>query len=158
MGYPRFRKARAHKQVVHAVDDLVATSSASWVTVGITDIVLAAAVGDVIEVGLNTYVPAAAGHVFLDAQTIVGGSPVNSAGSGNAVSSGDDGVSSWLSTSGETGTPSGSVLVTVVSGDLASGAVTLRLMYRSSATRNFYTPSSRPLRFWAKNLGPADPH
>jgi hypothetical protein len=135
----------------------VTCNSTTWANVdtGI-DLVLAAAAGDTIEVGTSFKWGNEAVWIFLTASTIVGGSPVSHAGPASASG---EGVSGWggAGDSSSTQHRGCSVMFTLVSGDISSGTVTLRLRYRTAtaANRTLEANADKPLHWWAKNIGPA---
>jgi hypothetical protein len=50
-------------------------------------------------------------------------------------------------------------MLTLIAGDIASSTITLRLLYATSAaSQTIQATAASPLLFWAKNLGPPDPH
>lgn len=133
------------------------TASTSYVdvTTGL-DITLPATTGDVIEVCLNA---AGNGHAsysgFIDAVTLVSGSPVNYI-SGNGSTG--LGVQGWRSVQESpyfhTGSPAH---YTLVSGDISGGLVTLRLRFKTeNAAFSFviFGASTYAFAFVARNLGP----
>lgn len=156
--------ARTFKSARRTAGD-ISLNSTSWVNVDTgLDLTLAAAIGDVIEVGINGMANAEATSLYLDVVTLVAGSPAGSFGATAAAPgasppnygvpawSGANGVLSWL------GAP---VHKTIVAGDLASGYVTLRLR---GATGGGVAKTLRAdgtnwsFEFWARNIGPADPN
>lgn len=155
MGNPRFRTARAHKHLTRSAGDITATTT--WTDVTGMEIVLAAQVGDTIEVGCNgIWASDGAGQGRLDVVSIVSSAPVGYwNGSGAAA-----GVQAWLATTASVIFPfGGSIMKDIVSGDLSAGLVTLRLRSSvSSSTRSLFASGSNVLHFYAKNLGPADPN
>lgn len=164
MGYPRFQRARAFKYVNRTSGDLT-LNSGSWANVDTgTDLVLDAQSGDVIEVGGSWLVAGSTTTAtFFDVASIVSAAPVNSWGIDGAVTTTMEGVQAWRCDSNSIGLNTavgGSMMRTLVSGDIASGTVTLRLRYKQPTATNvtLYNSANRVLHFWAKNLGPVDPH
>jgi hypothetical protein len=159
--YPAFQPARDFDHKRRTAGNIT-TGSTNWADVdtGI-DIVLNADTDDVIEVGLSALIGTEAFDIYLDAVTVVSGSPVNSVGAAGAVSTAPPpyGVSGWYGWSGEEGAVGCSVLYTVVAGDLSSGTVTFRLRYatQSGSSRTLYAQTNNPLAWYAKNLGPKRP-
>lgn len=119
------------------------------------DLVLPAWPADQVEVGLSALLGSEAPNAYFDVATIVSGSPVNYVG--GTGSGTDRGVASWDGETGRADTTGSPALATLVSGDIASGTVTLRLRYRTSSAANktLFATSDIRLRFWAKNYGPA---
>lgn len=122
-----------------------------------TDLVLTAATGDVIEICPQARVAAGAASTdtHFDVATVVGGSPVNYFGTAGGVS--DEGLIGWRCKDTVDTSFAGSAFRTLVSGDLSSGTVTLRLRYRqdSAGNRLFVAGATNPFSWVAKNLGPA---
>lgn len=152
MPYPRFQKSRGHKFITKTDGNfsVTATSKAVGSTItGVSDISLAASVGDTVMVSLNGLWLNEAPQGNLAVVTVVAGAIVSSfPGSG------------WigLPTSAYVGF-GGSVMHTLVSGDISSGVVTVRaLAWVGSASRTLSANGGEPLQFWAINLGPADPN
>lgn len=122
------------------------------------DIVLPASAGDSIEVGL--------GGIF-DVQTVSAVLDVASLVSAAAVSWwATDGTSSayslWYRPASLPASTSlafsGSLIRTLVSGDISGGNVTLRIFGRRDTSNcNILIAAGIPLHFWAKNLGPPSP-
>lgn len=169
MSRPRYRLARAHKRVRRTSGNLNLLSTGAgdtWMNFDTgLDIVLAAEVGDDIECGINGSSFAAANIAYLNVVTLVGGAPAGSfaatAAAPGAIGA-PYGVPGWVIPSGVDAFLSGSVMKTMVAGDLSAGTVTLRLRY---ATNNIVTTrvinadgANWFFEFWAKNLGPADPN
>lgn len=134
----------------------LSTSSTSYVNLSTTiDITLSGVlVGDVIEVGASMLYDAQAVQAVMDVATIVAGSPINYiSGAGSA----GEGVSAWWGEGTATQTPSGgTVLYTLVAGDLSAGTVLLRLRWRTrtAASKTVFATSTIPFHWYAKNLGP----
>lgn len=154
MTKPRFALARAFKFASRSSGNLTLNSTSfANVDTGL-DLVLAAEVGDVIEVGVSVVMGAEAVIAMFDVYTIVSASPVTGFG-------GTNGVSGWyVSALADNMHVGGSVMSTLVAGDISSGTVTLRLRYKTgtAANKTLLANTANPLHFWAKNLGPADPH
>jgi hypothetical protein len=159
MAYPRFRRARAHKFVTKTGGNY-STTSTTYVSVDTAaDLTLDAQAGDVIECGLSAIATDASATVALsvDAATIVSNAIVNYV---SGAGSTGGGVMAWSIRLGDFHTAAGSAMYQLVSGDIASNLVTVRLIYKaSSATgRGLQANATNPLHFWAKNLGPVDPN
>lgn len=130
----------------------ITVSSTSWANLeNSLDITLTAQAGDVIEAGISAR--CSGSFVFLDVVTVVGGSPVNSFGRTSGLPTDSDGGPSTWSFPNGGDTIGGSVMYTVVAGDVSSGTVTLRLRYRVSVGNTIYAQSAIPFQWWAKNLG-----
>ncbi len=161
MSYPRFQRARNHVMSRRTSGDIsFSTATVAWANVDTgLDLVLAAAVNDVIEVSLSALVGNESPDLYLDCVTIVGGSPVNSFGNAGAVSASPPkyGIASWRC-AGSQYCPIGAPhRYTVVSGDISSGNVTLRLRGATSTntSRSIFAGTNYALQFLARNLGPA---
>jgi hypothetical protein len=134
----------------------VLVSLTTWVDVDTDlDITLAAAVDDVIEVGVNGFWNTEGVNAQLDAVTVVSGSPVTSFSSGTGTPAGD-GCGGWFAVSSVAVPVGGPVMLKLVSGDISGGQVTLRLRAKTTAlfTRTLFASATNPLQFSAKNLGP----
>jgi len=115
----------------------ITLNNTSWTNVDTgLDLVIPAQAGDVLMVMASMLVGNENISLYLDAATIVSGSPVNyiSQGAGGASSQGVAAWRGWDNTIRPT--LGGGVFYTVVSGDIDSGNVTLRLRYRTSAGSN----------------------
>lgn len=127
----------------------VGTSVAALWADGSHDVVIAAAAGDVLEVGISQKSSSTNGaYQFLDAATVVSGAPVTYLSSDTGTPN-TAGISAW-STSDVSSSRlvTGSVLYTVKSGDISGGQVRLRLYGRATIARTLH-PSSSPAHFWA---------
>lgn len=162
MTYPRFQLARAFKFFNRSSGSLTLNSTtwANLPTIGTTwDVTLPAQIGDVIEVGVSGVWNNENVIGILDVATIVSSSVVNYfSTAGSATGSG---VESWVGDALLAYVRiGGSFWYTLVSGDISSGTVTLRLRYRtgSASDKTLFATADNPLQFRAKNLGPADPH
>lgn len=117
------------------------------------DLVLAAAAGDVIEVGATALWNNEAPIVVLDVATIVSGAPVNYFST--AAGTGDWGIGAWLSfPSGGYMPLGGGAQYTLVSGDISGGNVTLRIRYRigtANTNKTLLADANFPFQWWAKN-------
>lgn len=135
-------------------------ASTNWASVDTgLDLTLAAAVGDIIEIGLSTRThsgQSAAEH-YMNVASIVSGSIVNTAECGSySPPSGGEGVQAWMGNNNVTPQDfSGSIIWGAVqAGDLdTSGNLTLRLIYRTAGggTRVLRADSTDPFQVWAKN-------
>ena len=122
-----------------------------------TDITLPATTGDVIELSISMLMQHAyASYQATDVATVVSGSPVNYV-SGTAFASSGQGVSAWRLETEETTSVSGSVRYTLVSGDISSGTVLLRLRIKVSGNTGIWLcGADYPAMFMARNLGPCN--
>lgn len=161
MAYPRSQRSRGFKSATITSGDFT-LSSATFIDLATTaDITLLAQVGDVLEVIPAFLVSNATASTAMqfDAQTRVSAAGVNTVSGGLA-----DGVPAWRlqpQVSAQITAVVGSWPYTIVSGDLSSGTVTLRMRYRANNT-NVTTVSAdatnRKFLWWVKNLGPVSPH
>lgn len=131
-------------------------SSTAWVNLDTTsDLVVAAKVGDWIEVGLSALSGNELTTLCLDAVSVVSGANVNAWGSIKTGS--DSGIQAWLSGSSGIFTGiGGGTMKQVVTSDLDFvGNVTVRLLARvtSATNKSLYANAGNPFVFWIKNLG-----
>jgi hypothetical protein len=133
-------------------------NSTNWADVSTSlDLTLAASSGDVIEVICSGLWNADAVQGDLDAVTVVSGSPVTSFATASAVTAGTgDGVGAWLGSVSVQAQISGSVFLTLASGDVSSGNVLIRMRYRTTTAANkiLIATTSIPFIVAARNLGP----
>lgn len=116
------------------------------------DIALFGQTGDVIEAGVSCITDRPTADIKLDVGTLNGASIVTRFGGGN------DGMPGVLSTV-TVSVLDGSYFLTLIAGDIASSIITLRLLYATSAaSQTIRATTADPLLFWARNLGPSDPH
>lgn len=163
MSYPRFQRSRDFKFFQRTAGNLTVNST-TWAdlpTIGTTwDAVLPAQAGDVIECGLVAFVaPSGTTYTIMDVASIVAGAAVNYWGGWSGASTGW-GVQAWLGVNTVGHSKGGSVMKTLVAGDLSAGTVTCRLRYRTdnAANQTLCGDAIQPLQFWVKNLGPMDPN
>lgn len=160
MTYPRFQRARDFKFLLQTAN--LTLTSTSWANMPtIAALTLGAQVGDVIEASFGAYHQNEAAYAWIDAVTEVSAAPVTSFGTGVAAltSTSGAGVGAWLAKTGVEGSIGGSAFLTLASGDLSSGTVTVRMRYRFSGSPNkVLAVSGGGIVFAAKNLGPVDPH
>jgi hypothetical protein len=118
------------------------------------DLTLTAQAGDILEVGVSGQWSSGGQTAWLDVVTRVSGSPVNSvAENGAAPANGAGfGVDAWFGIAGATHPCSGSVLYTLVSGDISGGTVTIRLRGRLNAASSGKTFTTHQM--WAKVIRP----
>jgi hypothetical protein len=139
----------------------VTLNSTNWANVdtGI-DITLSGVVaGDQILYGINARVDTQTVVGFFDVVTVVGGSPVNSFAVQGAVETAPGTIISGWRTDGtgeRVGITGDAPPYTLVSGDISSGSVTLRLRYATGTAANLTLKAggTTPLDVWARNIGP----
>lgn len=158
----RYEYARTHKAARRTAGNVTPTST-TWADVDTAlDRVLAASIGDTVEVSVSALWGSEAQSGFLDVVTVVSSAPVNSIAAGGAVESTATtvlGVPGWRGVSGAlTPIGAGPVRYTVVAGDLASGYVTLRLRCAASGSKTLNATTATPLLFAAAVRSPADPN
>lgn len=163
MAYPRFRRARTHTYFRRTAGDLGLTS-ATWANVSTEgslstaalDLVLPAAVGDVIEYGINGMWASEGTSGSLDVMTLVSSAGVHWFGSGELTTTTGDGVVGWYAPGGVFMPISGVMMLTVAGTDISGGTVTCRPRYRGSdgSQRSILANTSDPLLLWMKNIGP----
>lgn len=119
------------------------------------DLVIAAEVGDVIEVGLSaliTYAASAADFTMFDFATRVAGAPVHFVGTGNVAFG--SGFGGWFTpNNGQFASIGGSSTYVVQAGDIEDGNVTLRLYYATSGGAGNRTVRANGVdkaRWWVK--------
>lgn len=135
------------------------SSNAVWANVDTgLDLTLNAITGDVIEYAISAVASNTAVETYFDVVTIVAGNPVNSFGFDTTPANPPTnyGVQAWLCPSSIISPISGSAFRTLVSGDISSGTVTLRLRFANSSatTRPLNAGTPQPLEIWARNHGP----
>ena len=139
----------------------ITVTSTTWVDLdtGLDLTLTGVLANDEVEVGLSG-IWAADGAGFqglINAVSLVSSSPVNGWGEEGAEAASGQGVSAWFGSSFNIHSSiGGSVIKTIVSGDLESGTLTIRFRTRlaGSDTRNLLANANNPLQVWAKNLGP----
>lgn len=135
--------------------NIASTTTFSNVDIGL-DLVLAAQIGDVIEYGISARWSNQAQEGYLDVVTIVSSSRVNYLSGitvGEATSLGAQG---WMGDVSHRANVGGSILYTLVAGDLSEGTVRLRLVSKTSGSKDLIAITTAPLHVWAKNLGPQE--
>lgn len=163
MAYPRSQRSRGFKFFIRNAGSLTLNST-TWVdlpTIGTTwDASLSAQVGDVIETGVSVFYSNEGVQVALDVVSIVSASPVNAWGNQTTPDNASLGVPSWFGETTVNQHSGGSVMKTLVSGDISGGAVTLRLRYRTiiASAKTLTASAACPFHWWVKNLGPVSPH
>jgi hypothetical protein len=131
-------------------------NAASWTNLDTgMDLTLAAAAGDIVEVGISGLVQAAGADLYLDVVTVVGGTAVNSLGRNAAAASGTNGIVGWRGTAGVFTTIGSPYWYKLVAGDVSGGNVVLRIRYYTSSAINatLWADTSIPLVFTARNHG-----
>ena len=113
------------------------------------DLVITAAAGDWLEIGVNGLWSNQGVFGRMDAFTWVSAATVN------GVSGSSNGVPGWLGQASSYGPVGAPVLYTVVAGDVSSGTVTLRFRYKvdSASSKTLHAESAAPFKVWARNLG-----
>ncbi len=155
MAYPRYLKSRDFKFSKRTSGNFTtaAVGASTFTVVDATmDLVLFAQTGDTIEVGVNCITLRPTADICLDVGTINGVSLVTRFGGGN------NGIPGLCSMSASNPLDA-SYYMTLIAADVASLTITLRLLYATSAaSQTIQATTASPLLFWAKNLGPPDPH
>lgn len=129
-------------------------SSTIWANLDTaSDLVVAAKIGDWIEVQMSAQAGSEATGLYLDAVSIVSGVNQNTW----SDSTGNGGILAWATQGlGTFETIGGGAMKQIVSSDLDFvGNVTVRLIARVSVAtnRSLYASSASPFMFWIKNLG-----
>lgn len=122
------------------------------------DLVLNAIAGDLIFWGISGNLASASPPCVFDVFTVVGGSPVNPFGPGLSASAASlQGIPALASGASTSFSLQGEYPRTLVSGDISSGTVTLRLRYAKTnvTARTLFAQTNIPLKVWAKNYGQA---
>lgn len=130
-------------------------NSTSWANVDTgLDLTLAAAAGDIVEVGLSGLIQGGP-DLYLDAVTIVSSTVTNSIGHNGAVVATGNGVVAWRGNASVYTSVGGPMWYKVVSGDVSGGNILLRLRYRTSSATNatLWGNTDLPLVFTARNHG-----
>jgi hypothetical protein len=145
--------------VVRTAGDIAlgAVVTPTWADVNTgLDLVLAAAVGDIIEYGISGLLGSGT-DTFFDVATIVSSAVVTYFSSGTSTATAG-GASGWYGPNGLIFPVTGSLMSpALVSGDISGGNVTLRLRYSKGASsgRTLYASAGDPLIVWAQNWGAA---
>lgn len=158
MAYPRFQRSRDFK--LNVVNTQFAITSTSWVdATGATDIILTAQAGDCIEVGLEGLYQGLGiiEYKYIDVAIVTGGTPGTHFGHNSSEPSTGEGIHAWYGSgqSGDFQAVGGGTVYELQPAHIESGKVTLRLRVRGETTT---TRDVVIYRWWAKNLGPQDPH
>lgn len=162
MSYGRHRASRAHKKVIYTGGNITLNVTAiTALHASALDIVLQAQVGDDIEYGFSGILDgSSAADAAFDVYSIVSAARVNPWGAGLSASlASTKGVPHWYAQT-TNAVIGGSIIKTLVSGDLSSGQLTVRPYFAktSATTRTLSAGANQPLTVWAKNLGPAEPN
>jgi hypothetical protein len=145
--------ARATKVRQNTTAGIYTITGTSYVDVDAgLDLVIPAAAGDLIEVGLVCKPNPENARLFLDFASIVAGSPVT-----YWSGAGSTGEGAWTVHETIINAITGSIPRAAVSGDIAGGTITLRLRGRcmTATSRIIRADGTRPLTVYARNLGPA---
>jgi hypothetical protein len=122
------------------------------------DLVLAAAIDDVVEYSLTGLSQNEASDALLDVVTVVAGSPVTSFATRGAVRNTGQGVLAWRLNTGAATSFGGSAFYKLASGDISGGTVTLRLRRRTltASNKTLFGTDDIPLLAAARNHGPVE--
>lgn len=118
------------------------------------DLTLGATAGDLVLVGVSALWNDSGGNwTAMDACTMVSGAKTNYVSTASSSANGL-GEMAWFGSPGDLMHVGGQVPYTVVSGDITSGQITLRLLARNNGVnRVLRGGSGDPVKFWATNLG-----
>ncbi len=138
----------------------ITMNSVNWANLDTgMDITLAAQVGDTLEASLFALIGNQAVDTYFDVATIVAAAPVNSFVKRGAVTTAPPPYGNWYALTGAWTNLGVPIHYTVVTGDLSSGLVTLRLRYATltATNRTFHADGTNyTAEFCVKNLGPVD--
>lgn len=151
---------------LYTTGNVTLTGTTNWstlTTIGTAgDLTLAADAGDVVEIAISFLIASASANLGFDAVTVVSGTATNSFSQSSGVPTtytNLNSASAWfcnqLATAQAVG---GSLFYKLVSGDISSGNVTLRVRYVMSSANNatLYATTSNPAQIWARNHGPVE--
>lgn len=132
-------------------------NSTSWANLDTAlDLAVPAVAGDTLVASISGFFGSDPVNAYLDAVTLVAGSPLNSFARAAAVeaSPGTLGVSGWIAAASAFSTVGPPIPYTVVAGDVVSGVVTVRFRYATGAASNrtLRATSSQPLAVFLQNL------
>lgn len=115
------------------------------------DLVVAAVAGDKLEIGASLRWNNESTVKLLDVATIVSGSPVNYC---SGLGASGNGVIAWIGENAVAGSAGGSIIYTVVSGDISGGTVTLRPRLRANTNTaiTLRANATTPFHWHVKNL------
>jgi hypothetical protein len=136
---------------IYTGGDITLNNTTLTAVTGPTDLVVAAASGDCLMVGVSARPVTTTGQsIAFDFATMVSGSPVNYIfpGSGTPVNI----PVPWFIAASEVSACNGGYPYVVQSGDISGGNVTLRLYFRSSGSRVIEADAAAPLVTWVHNL------
>ena len=144
--------------------DITLTGTTSWsnlTTIGTAiDLTLAAEAGDIVEYAVSFQANNDAVSTGFDVVTCngPGGAAINSFAAdaaAPAIFNDQVGIQAWLCLTGVTLGVGGSAFRKLVSGDIVSGAVTLRLRYACAAAtgKTIRAGVAQPFEVWARNHG-----
>lgn len=135
--------------------DLAITSTSAGNAVGtVGDLVVAAATGDLLMVGLSSRVTDTDGQSMrLDMKFITGAT--ENFVSSLTTSAATTGISQWFCEGGREHAIGGEIPYVVQAADISGGNVTLRLCawLSGAGSRPLAAQSAAPLVFWVRNLG-----
>lgn len=133
----------------------ITISATTWSAIaGPGDLVVRAAEGDTLLIGLSATFLNATASVSMDAYTMVSGSPVNKISGGDGGVGTDYGVNGWSSDNTGVQNVGCAVQYVVQADDIESGTVTLRLYaVRFTNNKTLVANSGQPLQFNVANLG-----
>ncbi len=136
---------------IYTGGDITLNNTTLTAVTGPTDLVVAAASGDCLMVGMSARpVTTTAQSIAFDFATIVSAAPVNYvfAGSGTPINI----PVAWYIGPSEVSSVNGGFPYIVQAGDISGGNVTLRLYFRSSGSRVIEADAAAPLVTWVHNL------
>jgi hypothetical protein len=148
--YARFKRTAGDLSLNSTVWSDLPTISTSG------DLTINATTGDVVVVAACGLWSTENVDANLDVVTIVAGSVVNSFGADGTPSNSHSGIRSWSALGPAYWTIGGNFYRTLVSGDISSGTVTLRVRYRTGIASNktLFGSTNNPFEYFAQNLGP----
>ena len=152
MPYPGYQRSRNFK-FQNAGSDITITATSMTAVPVISDMVLEAQSGDVIEIGVQTRWDTGTMYGRLVAATVVSNTPVSYAGHPTA------GLGTWLGLQNTLTSIGPSVHLTLGANDVSNGLVTIRFYARlDSAGSRVLGYTADLTQFWVKNLGPVQPN
>jgi hypothetical protein len=134
--------------------NITLTGTTTWSTLTTIstagDMVLSASAGDLVEVAISVLCNSDAVDLGFDAVTVVGGVVTNSFGANGAAPSAYtnlNSISAWYNHNGRIEKASGSAFYKLVSGDISSNTVTIRIRYAMNAATNrqIFAGASNPI-------------
>lgn len=137
-----------------AGDISVSSTSAGADVSGVSDVVVAAATGDVVMIGLNCRSETTTANSLRFDVKCITGSTENYVSSLTTTPSGQ-GISGWFWPASHSSVASGEVLYVVQAADISGGNLTLslRAWMSGATTTTIAADSDAPLLFWVRNLG-----